>query len=130
MRTRKLSGFVLTVALGLGFASAGICGGGPPELYSWKEGNEWRFSVLAGTNRYKSVREVKEQSKKMNLEQLLKRIAELKSGEELLWSQGRGVGKPSSKEFAMPPAEVVSQIKSKSKERNVKLVSFEASVEK
>ena len=29
------------------------------ELYSWQEGNTWKFSLLVGTNREKSLDEIK-----------------------------------------------------------------------
>ena len=29
------------------------------ELYSWQEGGQWRFALLVGTNREKSVEEIK-----------------------------------------------------------------------
>jgi hypothetical protein len=37
------------------------------ELYSWPEGNQWKYSVLIGTNATKSLTEVKSNSKAISI---------------------------------------------------------------
>ena len=56
------------------------------ELYSWPNGNDWNYSILAGTNRTKSYNEVIKNRIVVtgidSLKLLLDRFAE---GEDILW---------------------------------------------
>ena len=57
------------------------------ELYSWRAGDEWRFSLLIGTNRVKFEREIKSPAATLaNLADLKKKLAQLAPGEQVSWS--------------------------------------------
>ncbi len=75
------------------------------ELYSWKDGRVWTFSLLVGTNRNKSKPEIMAKSFIVTgLEQLKARLATLAVGEYISWSN------PKEKPFAVPSAEVVADL--------------------
>lgn len=80
------------------------------ELYSWKENNVWKFSILPGTNRGKNLNEVLTASLKVtgvdSLKLLLARIPEQ---EYINWLEQ--AGQESAGKLAIPEAEVVNQIK-------------------
>lgn len=80
------------------------------ELYSWKENNVWKFSILPGTNRNKNLNEVLTASLKVtgvdSLKLLLARIPEQ---EYISWLEQ--AGRESAGKLAIPEAEVVNQIK-------------------
>ncbi len=57
------------------------------ELYSWKTpGEDWRFSLLAGTNRLKTDQEIKDPEQTIvGMKELKKRLAKLAKGENVFW---------------------------------------------
>lgn len=87
------------------------------ELYSWQVGDEWYFTLITGTNRNKTVEEIKTGE---NIESqdgwvkisvtgtdaLKALLARLPKGENVFWVDGL----IAPTEFAKPPAEVVDQI--------------------
>jgi hypothetical protein len=80
------------------------------ELYSWPdEKGQWAFSLLPGTNRNKTVEEVREQP--LSLAGVKEGISRLAVGEQVLWitrvydSSGGWVA------FPLPPADVVQELK-------------------
>ena len=59
------------------------------ELYSWKFRGEWYFSLLVGTNRLKSRKEVTSLKVRVKgVEALKLRLNRLSRGEEVSWSEG------------------------------------------
>jgi hypothetical protein len=75
------------------------------ELYSWRDGQVWKFSLLVGTNRNKTEQEIMAKSVAVTgLEPLKVRLATLAIGESVSWSN------PKAKPFAYPSAEVVADL--------------------
>jgi hypothetical protein len=75
------------------------------EMYSWKDGRVWKFSLLEGTNRNKTKNEIMAKSVTMTgLESLETRLATLAVGEYVSWSN------PREKPFAYPSAAVIAHL--------------------
>ncbi len=78
------------------------------ELYSWKAGEEWRFSLLWGTNRNKFCGEARNEAAALTLEQLEAKLEELEEGEYVTWLPGLRQG---NCELAYPPQDVMEQVR-------------------
>ena len=74
------------------------------ELYSWKNGDEWNFSLLIGTNREKTIEEIQ------NAETTLKNISELNTTLEPL-APGQYISWSTKDSLAFPPAYLIEQVK-------------------
>ena len=77
------------------------------ELYSWKDSatRAWHFSLLPGTNRNKTAREITAASQDIaDVDKLKHRLALLARGEQVFWSS------PDPGEFAFPPAATLAEI--------------------
>jgi hypothetical protein len=86
------------------------------ELYSWRDGRVWMFSLLVGTNRNKTEQEIMAKSVVMTgLKPLKVRLATLAVGESVSWSN------PEEKPFAYPSAEVVADLVQFCKGQQIKL---------
>ena len=73
------------------------------ELYSWQEGSQWKFSILIGTNREKTLDEIKaEETVLHGVEALIAALQQMPAGQYITWS--------SRETLSFPPAEVVEQI--------------------
>ena len=75
------------------------------ELYSWQEGAAWRFSLVPGTNRSKSVAEVK--SPKVTISSLAKlkdKLSRLAPGEQVFWFN------PDASPFVYPTPDVACEL--------------------
>ena len=55
------------------------------EIYSWRVGGEWRFSLHVGTNRNKSCDEVRNPAGALGLDKLEGKLGELAGGEFVTW---------------------------------------------
>jgi hypothetical protein len=56
------------------------------ELYSWSAAGEWRFALLTGTNRLKTMDEIIAPSVTLRSEaELHSRLAQLATGDEIVW---------------------------------------------
>ena len=63
------------------------------ELYSWQDAKsqEWRYALLQGTNRAKTVDQIRDEKNVIKTtEELKKRLAELAPGETIHWNLGNG----------------------------------------
>ena len=106
--------FLFVVLIGTVFSSCGMPSEPPPtslgesmkgyELYSWQEGSQWKFSLLIGTNREKTLEEIK------SAEILLSGVAELESvlgtipsGQYITWS--------ARETLSLPPDTILKQVK-------------------
>jgi len=80
------------------------------ELYSWRtDTGEWRYSILLGTNRLKSVAEVQEDP--LTLAQLKTAISSLAQGESLFWlNRVDESTKEQGFELAFPPRQVIAEL--------------------
>ncbi len=75
------------------------------ELYSWRDGQVWKFSLLEGTNRNKTEQEIMAKSVTVTgLKPLKARLATLAIGEYVSWSN------PKEKPFAYPSAAVIADL--------------------
>lgn len=82
------------------------------ELYSWQEGSQWNFSLLVGTNREKTLDEIK------STEVLLSSVDELKSTLEKI-PAGQYVTWSSRETLSFPPEEVIQQIQQTCEEQGL-----------
>jgi hypothetical protein len=92
------------------------------ELYGWtNELGEWRFALLAGTNRLKTVDEV--QSDTMDLASLKQSLCELAVSESVFWmpsAQNEMTGL--QVDLPLPTAELAAEIKEQAATCQVNLV--------
>jgi hypothetical protein len=73
------------------------------ELYSWQEGNQWRFSLLIGTNRLKTVDEIKAADTLLpDVDTLIARLKKVPAGQYVTWTSRETV--------AFPPDGILRQV--------------------
>jgi hypothetical protein len=73
------------------------------ELYSWQEDSHWVFSLLIGTNREKSLDEIRSPTTTLtDVNALLAMLEKVPSGHYVTWS--------SKKTVSFPPDTIVKQI--------------------
>ena len=66
------------------------------ELYSWQEDNQWKFSLLIGTNREKTLDEIKSADTLLSgVDALLSVLEKIPSGETITWSSKATLSFPS-----------------------------------
>jgi len=87
------------------------------ELYSWQAGDEWFFTLITGTNRNKTVEEIKASENiegadgwvkitVIGTDDLKALLARLLEGENVFWVDGL----IAPEEFNKPPAETIDDI--------------------
>jgi hypothetical protein len=88
------------------------------ELYSWQEEGQWRFSLLEGTNRTKSLDEIQSPSTRLDgIDALGRALERLEVGEWITWwnpSWGGGA-------LSFPPADLVDEVGAICDEQGLKL---------
>ena len=73
------------------------------ELYSWQEGNQWNFSLLVGTNREKTLDEIKEAKTILRgVDALTFALEQMPAGQYISWS--------SRETLSFPPDDITEQI--------------------
>ena len=73
------------------------------ELYSWQEGGQWKFSVLVGTNREKTLDEIKSADVVLSgVDALTSTLEKIPAGQSITWS--------SRETLSFPPEEIRIQI--------------------
>jgi hypothetical protein len=73
------------------------------ELYSWRDGNQWNFSILVGTNREKTLDEIKDPKTVVRgVDALISALEQMPAGQYITWS--------SSETLSFPPADIIEQI--------------------
>ena len=73
------------------------------ELYSWQEGNQWNFSLLVGTNREKTLDEIKAETTVLRgVEALTSALKQMPEGQYITWS--------ARESLSFPPADIIEQI--------------------
>ena len=73
------------------------------ELYSWKEGEQWKFSLLMGTNRDKTLEEIKSAHVVLpDVAALLSTLEKIPAGQYITWS--------SRETLSFPPENIRSQV--------------------
>ena len=84
------------------------------ELYSWQEGGQWKFSLLVGTNRLKTLEEIKSAHVVLTgVDELTSTLKNIPSGQYITWS--------SPETLAFPPEEIRSQVEHTCKEQGLLL---------
>lgn len=82
------------------------------ELYSWQDGNQWKFSILVGTNREKTLDEIK------SADVLLSGVDELKSTLEKI-PAGQYVTWSTKETLSLPPEDILKQIEQTCKDQGL-----------
>ena len=73
------------------------------ELYSWQDNGQWKFSLLPGTNREKTIDEIKSiDTVLLDINSLKSAIGNIPSGQYISWS--------SKETLSFPPDEIIRQI--------------------
>ena len=120
MKTVKylmLAVFVLPFLSGCGAASRSSPAPFPEsmkgyELYSWQDGNQWYFSLLVGTNREKTLEEIKaEKTALRGVEALTSALEQMPEGQYITWS--------SRETLSFPPEDVIEQVENVCTERGL-----------
>jgi len=114
---------LLLAALAVGCGHSGPVlptdAGGPMkgyELYSWQDSGQWHFAVLPGTNRDKTIEEIRAPATSVKGENALEAIIRtLPSGQFVTWWGGNGDG------LTYPPESVIERVKQLCAERGVQL---------
>ena len=110
MRTIRTSLFVVLAVL---FLSS--CGASEPsatpfpesmkgyELYSWQDGSQWRFSILIGTNREKTLDEIKSAAVTLSsVEELKSTLEQIPTGQYITWS--------TRETLSFPPEDILKEV--------------------
>ena len=73
------------------------------ELYSWQEGYQWKFSLLIGTNREKTLDEMQSTDTALEgVDALRSALEGISAGQTITWS--------AKEPLAFPPEEIVGQV--------------------
>jgi hypothetical protein len=73
------------------------------ELYSWQEGDQWKFSLLIGTNREKTLEEIKSADVVLSgVEALSSTLEKIPAGQYITWS--------SREMLSLPPEDIRNQV--------------------
>ncbi len=73
------------------------------ELYSWQDNNQWKFSLLAGTNREKTLEEIKSIDTVLSdIDALISTLGHVPSGQYITWS--------SRESLPLPPDSIIKQV--------------------
>lgn len=84
------------------------------ELYSWEKDGQWHFSVLIGTNREKTLEEIQASDVTLKGIDGLKTVLEsIPSGQYVTWM--------TRESLALPPEEVIQQVRDICKTRGLEL---------
>ena len=105
------------------------------ELYSWKAGRAWRFTLITGTNRLKTLAEITSPESDVGDQWVVKVTVEglpalkaaldrLPAGEHISWWRARGLppGDPAPQvRLALPPRSTVKKVQALCAERGIEL---------
>ena len=73
------------------------------ELYSWQEGSQWKFSLLVGTNREKTLEEIKSADILLSSVDELESVLEtIPSGQFITWS--------ARETLSFPPEDILNRV--------------------
>lgn len=87
------------------------------ELYSWASGNDWKYSILMGTNRAKAYNEVITNETAVTGKDSLKMLLDkLPAKEEIFW-RGHGTGDWAN--FSFPDKHTMDEIKNYCQQKNL-----------
>jgi len=82
------------------------------ELYSWQDGGQWKFSLLVGTNREKTLDEIKStDTVLLGVDALESALEIVSSGQYITWSSKDGL--------SFPPDDIIKQVEQISKDKGL-----------
>ena len=82
------------------------------ELYSWQDAGQWKFSLLIGTNREKTLDEIKSDGQVLaGVEELTSTLEKIPAGQYITWS--------SRETLSFPPSAIRSQVEKVCKDRGL-----------
>ena len=82
------------------------------ELYSWYDGSQWNFSLLVGTNREKSLSEIKSSDVVLHgMDALKSTLEKIPAGQYVIWL--------SKETLSFPPDKIVKQIEEICKDKGL-----------
>ena len=110
---KTILSFLLVIPLGMSLSSCGSTARPDTtplaesmkgyELYSWQEGNQWHFSLLVGTNRQKTLDEIKSTANILpDVGVLISTLEKVPSGQYVTWS--------SKDTLSFPPDDIIKQV--------------------
>jgi len=75
------------------------------ELYSWREGGEWRFALVTGTTRLKTFEEIlASDAVSTSVDNIMQKLGGLTAGEFVFWLADR------VPDTALPPDDIVEKV--------------------
>ena len=82
------------------------------ELYSWQDGGQWKFSILVGTNREKTLDEIRSADVALSgVDALTSTLEKIPAGQYVTWS--------SRETLSFPPDDILSQVKQVCQDRGL-----------
>ena len=82
------------------------------ELYSWQDGSQWKFSLLVGTNREKTLDEIKStDTGLLGVDRLKSALEIVSSGQYITWS--------SKDTLSFPPDDIIKQVEQICKDKGL-----------
>jgi len=84
------------------------------ELYSWQDSSQWKFSLLVGTNREKTLDEIKStDTVLLGVDALKSTLEKVPAGQYITWSL--------KETLSFPPEDVIAQVEQICKEKGLML---------
>jgi hypothetical protein len=82
------------------------------ELYSWQQGSQWSFSLLVGTNREKTLNEIKSADGILvGMDALKSTLENIAAGQYVTWSL--------KENLAFPPEDIIRQVEQICKDKGL-----------
>jgi len=82
------------------------------ELYSWKDGDQWKFSLLVGTNREKTLEEIKSADIVLSgVDELTSTLQKIPAGQYVTWS--------TRETLFFPPEDILKQVEQTCKDEGL-----------
>ena len=82
------------------------------ELYSWQDGGQWKFSLLVGTNREKTLEEIKSADVALSgVDELTSTLEKVPEGQYITWS--------SRETLSFPPDDIRGQVEQVCKDKGL-----------
>jgi len=82
------------------------------ELYSWQDGSQWKFSLLTGTNREKTLEEIKSTDTVLSgVDALTSALEKMPAGQFITWS--------ARETLSFPPDEIIEQVEKACEEKGL-----------
>ena len=82
------------------------------ELYSWQDGNQWQFSLLIGTNREKTLEEIRSADAVLSgVDALTSALEKMPAGQTITWS--------SKETLSFPPEDIIEHVEKICKDKGL-----------